>query len=67
MFDIIKDYIKNFSTLIAISILIVMLLFCAIGYYIGLYTCNKQLESIKPNDDTRSIQELLNVMREYHE
>lgn len=67
MFDIIKDYIKSFSILIAISILIVMLLFCAIGYYIGLYTCNKQLESIKPNDDTRSTQELLNVMREYHE
>lgn len=67
MFDIIKDYIKNFSTLIAISILIVMLLFGAIGYYIGLYICNKQLESIKPNDDTRSTQELLNVIREYHE
>lgn len=67
MFDIIKDYIKNFSTLIAISILIIMLLFGAIGYCIGLYICNKQLESIKPNDDIRSTQELLNVMREYHE
>ena len=67
MFDIIKDYIKNFSTLIAISILIIMLLFGAIGYCIGLYICDKQLESIKPNDDIRSTQELLNVMREYHE
>ena len=67
MFDIIKDYIKNFSTLIAISILIIMLLFGAIGYCIGLYICNKQLESIKPNDDIRSTQELLNVMKEYHE
>ena len=67
MLNIINDYIKSFSTLIAISILVVMLLFGAIGYYIGLYTCNKQLESIKPNDDTRSTQELLNVMREYHE
>lgn len=66
MLYIIKDYIKSFSTLIAISILIVMLLFGAIGYCIGLYTCNKQLESIKP-DDTRSTQELLNVMREYYE
>ena len=67
MLNIINDYIKSFSTLIAISILIVMLLFGAIGYYIGLYTYNKQLESIKPNDDTRSTQELLSVMREYHE
>lgn len=67
MLYIIKNHIKNFSTLIAISILIIMLLFGAIGYYIGLYTCNKQLESIKPDDDIRSTQELLNVMREYHE
>ena len=43
MLNIINDYIKSFSTLIAISTLIVMLLFGAIGYYIGLYTCNKQL------------------------
>ena len=66
MLNITKDHIKNSSTLIAISTLIVMLLFGAIGYYIGLYTCNKQLESIKPNDDIRSTQELLNIMREYH-
>ena len=31
MLNIISDYIKSFSTLIAISILIVMLLFGAIG------------------------------------